>query len=141
MHAVEQLLIRRNKDGELGIDPSNLGEPIMRVVRYLAHNPADGETRVALAKLLSAQVTGSYGLPVIAAAMLKLAQETPVPLAQNLVTQQGAVGESDFDDIAPFVVGAMQWLAQQSIVIPGRTVLPETLITAPADGLSSFSPE
>lgn len=135
LHAVEQLLIRRNKDGELGIDPSNLGEPIMRVVRYLAHNPADGETRVALAKLLSAQVTGSYGLPVIAAAMLKLAQETPVPLAQNLVTQQGAVGESDFDDIAPFVVGAMQWLAQQSIVIPGRTVLPETLITAPADRL------
>ena len=36
---------------------------------------------MAFAKLLSVQVTGSYGLPVIAAATLKLAQGTPAPAA------------------------------------------------------------
>ena len=63
----------------------------MHVVRYLADNPADGETRIALAKLLSVQVTGSYGLPVIAAATLNLAQQTPVALSQGAATPQGPV--------------------------------------------------
>jgi hypothetical protein len=135
LHALEQLLIRRNEDGELGIHPADLDQPILALVRYLAQNPADGETRIALAKLLSVQVTGTYGLPVIAAATLKLAQETPVPTAQSAPTRQRAVGESDFSEIGPFFRAAMEWLAAQGMVVLGRTVLPETLITAPADRL------
>lgn len=128
LHAIEQLLIRRNEDGELGIDPADLNKPILALVCYLAQNPSDGETRVALARLLSVQVTGSYGLPVIAAATLKLAQEMPAPAARPAPARQRIIDESEFDEIGPFLRVAMEWLAAQGMVILGRTALPKTLV-------------
>lgn len=134
LHAIEQLLIRRDEHGGLGIDPADLDRPINSLLRYLAHNPADGETRRALAKLLSVRVTGTYGLPMIATATLKLVQAAPAPTGGS--TRLQARGQVDYEEIlTPFLKSALQWLADQGIVILGRTTLPAALLNGQADAL------
>jgi hypothetical protein len=134
LHAIEQLLIRRDEHGGLGIDPADLDQPVNSLLRYLAHNPADGETRQALAKLLSVRVTGTYGLPVIATATLKLLQAAPAPTGG--LTSLRARGKADYDEILmPFLKSALLWLADQRIVVLGRTTLPASLLNGQADTL------
>lgn len=134
LHAIEQLLIRRDEHGGLGIDPADLDRPVNSLLRYLACNPADGETRQALAKLLSVKVTGTYGLPVIATATLNLVQAAPAPTSGSTKLQAGE--QADYEEIlAPFLKSALQWLADQGIVVLGRTALPPALLNGQADAL------
>ncbi|WP_146770283.1 hypothetical protein [Mesorhizobium hawassense] len=134
LHAIEQLLIRRDEDGGLGIDPADLDRPVNALLGYLARNPADGETRQALAKLLSVKVTGTYGLPVIATATLKLVQATPAPTGN--APRLRARGQADYEEsLMPFLKSALQWLADQRVVALGRTTLPAALLNGQADTL------
>ncbi|QOF72459.1 hypothetical protein IG197_05110 [Aminobacter sp. SR38] len=134
LHAVEQLLIRRDQHGGLGIDPADLDLPVNALLGYLASSPADGETRQALAKLLSVKVTGTYGLPMIAAATLKLVQAAPAPTSNS--TGLRARGQADYEEsLMPFLKSALQWLADQGVVVLGRTTLPGPLLNGQADAL------
>lgn len=134
LHAIEQLLIRRDEHGGLGIDPADLDRPVRALLGYLALNPADGETRHALAKLLSVKVTGTYGLPVIATATLNLVQAAPAPTGNS--TRLQTRGQVDYEEsLMPFLKSALQWLADQGVVVLGRTTLPAALLNGQADVL------
>lgn len=132
LRAIEQLLIRRDEHGGLGIDPADLDRPVNALLGYLSRNPSDGETRQALAKLLSVKVTGTYGLPVIATATLKLMQAAPAPTGS--APRLRANGQVDFD-LMPFLKSALQWLASQQVVVLSRTTLPAALLNGQADTL------
>jgi hypothetical protein len=126
LRTVEQLLLSR------GIKPAELHEPVLELIRYLAANPLDGETRLALVNLLSVQVTGTYGVPVTAVATIALAhEEVTLVDARELTGIVRPVPE--FEDIKPFYKAATSWLSRQSPFVLGRTALPAELLTIPAD--------
>jgi len=134
LEVIEQLLIRRDDKGQLAIAPKDMRGPILTLVRYLANNPGDGGTRLAVCKLLSVQLTGTYGLPVIAAATLNLLEVTPRKIAADR-HDYPLTARPDFDDIKPFFKAALTWLSDQKFVLLGRTPLPATLITGSPDEL------
>ena len=132
LRTVEQLLLSRNEAGGLGIDPVGLQIPVLELIHYLAANPIDGETRLALAKLLSVQVTGTYGVPILALATIALAEQgTTIVDSPELTGILKRV--VDFEDIKPFYRAATLWLSRETPVVLGRTVLPAELLTIPAD--------
>jgi hypothetical protein len=132
LRTVEQLLLSRNESGGLGIDPVGLQIPVLELIHYLAANPVDGETRLALAKLLSFQVTGTYGVPVIALATIALAEHEPTIVDSPELT--GILKPvPEFENIKPFYQAATLWLSRETPVVLGRTVLPAELLTIPAD--------
>ena len=136
LRTVEQLLLSRNESGGLGIKPAALHTPVLELIRYLAANPLDGETRLALVKLLSVQLTGTYGVPVAAAATITLTQNDTTIVDGRELT--GIVKpDPEFERIKPFFEAALTWLDSQSPVVLGRTVLPAELLTVPADDIIS----
>jgi hypothetical protein len=136
LRIVEQLLLSRNEVGGLGIDPAKLQEPVLELIHYLAANPVDGETRLALAKLLSVQMTGTYGMPIIALATIALAEH-----GSTIVDSSELAGilkpVPEFEDIKPFFQEAISWLGRETPIVLGRTVLPAELLTVPADDVVS----
>ena len=130
LQTVEQMLLSQ------GIKPAELHEPVLELIRYLAANPLDGETRLALVNLLSVQVTGTYGVPVTVVATMTLASEEIALVNARELT--GIVKSApEFEDIMPFYEAAVSWLSRQSPFVLGRTALPAALVTIPPDDVIS----
>ena len=133
LQSIEQLLLQRTEGGALVVEPAELEQPVLELVRYLSQNPGDGLTRSGLTKLLSVQVSGSFGLPLIATAALNLAKKTiPVRESSQVETQPSANPD---DVLRAFFTTAIPWLDSQSPVVLGRLTLPAELFTAPPNEL------
>jgi len=103
---------------------------VVRIVEYLSTHPDDGETRLGLARLVSVQVCGSLGLPLIITATLDL-----VGRGFSLRDKEDSTGWSLEELLGrhPFVEGMFAWLEAESPLVPGRFTFPKDLVTESPD--------
>lgn len=131
--ALERVVLTRDDEGDIGIDPDTAGIAISHVVRYLAHHPADGSMRMRLVDVMSAQSMGGLGLAALATIALNLAREPSVPRPAPESGDRSA--RSSPEDVLAFMRVALPWLSDNGPIYLGRTTLPANLLTGPPDGL------
>jgi hypothetical protein len=130
IEVTERLFLSRDSTGNTAVGLEDIKLAVINIVKYLSRNPADSEIRMRLADLLSIQVSGSIGLALIAEATLDLTQRE-ISLRDKEVSR----GFSPEELLArrPFLTAAFAWLAAEAPVVLGRVVLPEELLTEPAE--------
>ena len=133
VRSVTEILLQRTDAGHLVVDPKDLREPVLKLIRYLSLKPEDSATRVALVRLLSIAVTGSFGLPIIAAVTLDLAKETAITLGSKVARDPSSAFSTD--DFMAFAKRGFEWMKEESPILAGKSVLPAELLNAPADEL------
>ena len=133
IRSVTEILLQRTGAGHLVVNPKDLYAPVLKLIRYLSLAPEDGATRIALVRLLSISVTGSFGLPIIAAVTLELAQETAIVPGKKVAENPSSTFSTD--DLMTFGKRGFEWMKNESPILIGRSVLPAELLTAPADDL------
>ena len=131
--ALERVVLTRDDEGDIGIDPDTAGSAISHVLRYLAHHPADGSMRMRLVDVMSAQSMGGLGLAALATVALNLAREPSVPRTAPQLGDRPV--RSSPEDVLAFMKVALPWLSDNGPIYLGRTTLPVNLLTGPADGL------
>ncbi|UOV05451.1 CHAT domain-containing protein [Pseudoxanthomonas mexicana] len=106
-----------------------LPDAVLFILRYLAVHPADTASRERLDELLSVDVAGIVGVALLAHSLLRLTGAPPaVPAAVPV-----AEDELDAERFLAFYRAAVGWLSQQRAVDLATVVLPEHLLTLPAD--------
>jgi tetratricopeptide (TPR) repeat protein len=107
-----------------------LADAVMFILLYLAVHPADTASRERLDELLSVDVAGVVGIALLAHALLRLAEAlAPVPAALDPVAEV----DVDNDQFMSFYRGALEWINRQRAVDLATIMLPEQLLTIPAD--------
>lgn len=133
LNIVEDLTLTRDQQGRLVISGEQLKDAIAKVIAYLAENPTDSHTRSRLAKILSLEITGTMGMALIAALVLDFMRRPLTPI--NIDRPRGLSPEQ-LSGKLDLIKNAWGWLDSQSPVMLGRIVLPERLLTVPADELA-----
>lgn len=133
LNIVEDLTLTRDEQGHLVISGEQLKDAIAKVIAYLAENPTDGHTRSRLAKILSLEVTGTMGMALIAALVLDFMRW---PLTPIEIDRPRGLSPEQLSRRLDLIKNAWGWLDSQSPVMLGRIVLPERLLTVPADDLA-----
>lgn len=133
LNALEQLLLTRDEENELAIDEELSREGIAYVIQYLSQHPKDAGLRMRLADLLSAQSMGLLGLAFVAQAAVTFVKG-PLQL-RNVRSLDEWTKAPPPADIFGFMKGALPWLHSAAPIFIGRTVIPEALLTLPADSL------
>jgi hypothetical protein len=103
---------------------------VLALVERLAADPTNQGLRVSLTGLVQPSISGSTGIALMAAIVLKLASR-PITLAKR-----NARGVEHMDWLLArtnFLKATFDWLKEQEPVVIGRVVLPDSLLTEPAD--------
>lgn len=133
LNIVEDLTLSRDEQGRLVISGDQLKDAIEKVISYLAENPTDTSTRSRLAKVLSLEITGTMGVALIAVLSLDFMRR---PLTPIVVDRPKGLSVDQLSSRLDLVGNAWRWLDSQSPVMLGKIVLPEHLLTVPADDLA-----
>jgi hypothetical protein len=120
--------------GALPISDERIETAVLSLVERLAGDPTNQRLRVRLAGLVQPSVSGSTGLALMAAIVLKLASR-PVALKKRVV--RAAVQIDWLLQHKTFVDAAFAWLSDQQPVVIGRVVMPNALVTESADEVVS----
>lgn len=120
--------------GAMPLSEESVETAVVTLVKRLAADPSNQGLRVRLAGLIQPSITGSTGLGLMAAAVLELAAR-PTTLAKREF-HAGAQMEWLLRRKA-FLKSAFTWLSEQQPVVIGRVVMPDTLLTEPADDVVS----
>lgn len=131
--ALERVVLTRDDEGDIGIDPNTAGIAISHVLRYLARHPADGSMRMRLVDVMSAQSMGGLGLAALATVALNLAREPSAPRTAPDLGDRPA--RSSPGAVLDFMKVALPWLSDNGPIYLGWTTLPSNLLTGPPDGL------
>lgn len=101
---------------------------------FLARHPADDSVRSNLISLLSVESCGNLGMPLIAMAMLELAE---VGIGLTPLEPLLAETEADLlsDEVKASMVNALRWMGERGGGEPGVTVIPRELIVASPDAV------
>lgn len=108
-----------------------LADAVLFVLLYLAIHPKDTASRERLVELLSVDIAGTVGVALFAHTLLRLAS-APVDEAVS-TAPLGAECEIDAAQFMPFYRAAVEWLNRQRAIDLASVVLPEYLLTLPAD--------
>lgn len=130
LETVESVLLSRNPNGELPIEPEQLKRLIKHVISYLSAHPSDGSTRLRLTGLLSAASSGRMGLILIASATLDFVQR---PIALREKERVRGLSASELVKKKTFIQNAFAWLDSEAPLMPIGAILPVSLVTEPAD--------
>lgn len=122
------------RKGALPVSDEGIETAVLALIERLAADPTNQGLRVGLAGLVQPSVSGSTGLALMAAIVLKLASR-PVALAKRDVP---AAARMDWLlQRTAFLNAAFGWLQDQQPVVIGRVVIPDALLTEPADEVVS----
>lgn len=133
LNIVEDLSLSRDEQDRLVISGNQLKTAIEMVITYLADNPTDSHTRSRLARVLSLEVTGTVGMALIAVIALDFMRRPLTPIS---IDRPEGLSPEQLSDKLDVIKNAWNWLDSQSPIMFGRTVLPESLLTVPADDLA-----
>jgi hypothetical protein len=120
--------------GALPISDESIETAVLALVERLAADPSNHRLRVRLAGLVQPSVTGSTGLALMAAVVLKLAAR-PITLTKREI--HAAAQMEGLLQHNAFLRPAFAWLSEQQPLVIGRVVMPDTLLTEPADEVIS----
>ena len=133
IHTTFQILLKREKNGNLQITGDQLAVPVVAVLNYLTDSPTDGRTRLELAELLSFETSGALGLAVLVSITLNRASTTgAVPPKRTLEPTDSATSEID---LSSFLENAYEWMAGESPVLLHLIKMPASLLPAPPDAI------
>jgi len=135
---VEELFVNRKREEGSEVSAEQLQRLLTVVVRYLAANPSDGAMRVRLSRLLAVDMSGSYGLPLIAAIALEFFK-TPLSLRSRRTQNRFSI--EDLLAQKSIIENAFAWLEAESPVLLGRLMLPTPLLAdlSPDDLVSGIA--
>ncbi|TAY30834.1 hypothetical protein ELH88_28300 (plasmid) [Rhizobium ruizarguesonis] len=133
LNIVEDLTLSRDEQGNRVISGDQLKDAIGRVISYLAENPNDIYTRSRLAKVLSLEITGTMGVALIAILSLDFMRRPLTPIA---IDRPKGLSAEQLSNRLDLIGNAWRWLDSQSPIMLGKVVLPEHLLTVPADDLA-----
>lgn len=134
LRAMRQLMISRSDTGAAVIDPSELEEPCLEIVRYLAARPDSGQLRTTFAELLSVQISGSYGVPLLARTVLTLSgEERLITPELDELEQAGVDGDEYRTLFNAFFCAVIEWMDRESPLFPERARLPVELLEGPLE--------
>ncbi|WP_348635254.1 CHAT domain-containing protein [Rhizobium sp. PvP099] len=133
LNIVEDLTLSRDEQGRLVISGDQLKDAIEKVISYLAENPTDTYIRSRLAKILSLEITGTMGVALIAVLSLDFMRRPLTPIA---IDRPKGLSADQLSTRLDLIGNAWKWLDSQSPVMLGKVVLPEHLLTVPADDLA-----
>lgn len=105
--------------------------PLEHIVRHLAKHPGAARLRVELSTTLSVETAGIVGLPMLAS----LAISAAAVGAKNVTLPTESPAESSSDEFEAFIKNAYAWLAAQTVIEPGMTRLPESIVGGRAAAL------
>ncbi len=105
--------------------------------RFLARHPEDRGVRSGLITLLSVESCGDMGIPLVALAMLDIAQRG-VHLTRPSVDAEIERSEQPDEAVLASMTSAMQWLGDLGGGEPGVTVVPRELLVANPDDVVRF---
>jgi hypothetical protein len=133
VEVVEAIFLSATK-GALPVSDEQIETAVLALVERLAANPTNQRLRVRLAGLVQFSVSGSTGLALMAALVLRLASR-PIALAKRELT---SVAHADWLlQHKDFLEASFAWLKDQQPVVIGRVVMPGELLTEPADEVLS----
>jgi hypothetical protein len=134
IEVLEAVLLFGGKGGTLPISVERVHLAVLALVDRLAADPSNQTLRNALVRLVQPYVAGTTGLGLLASVVLKLAAR-PITLGRR-----EALGKAGMDwllERESFLNNAFGWLKEQQPVVIGRVVLPQGLLTEPADEVVS----
>lgn len=121
--------------GRLLLDEQVDNQLVLNVIEWLAHElarlPHDSAMRHRLAKLVSPEVLGSSGLPIVAAVVLSLFRRPITPRSVKPLSQRPKA--SGPDELWLLIERGMKWLVEERPIVIGRRVFPAEMMNVPAD--------
>ncbi len=134
LNTLEALLLASGKDGQWPVPRERFQAAVLLLIERLAANPDNRALRVGLVDLMQPAVAGTTGLALMAMLVLQLASR-PIELRKG-----GAPGRAGMDwlmERKAFLKAGFDWMKAEEPVVIGRSVLPATLLTEPADEVVS----
>lgn len=128
--------------GRLVLDAQIDDDLVLHVVEWLtgevARLPSDGFLRLRLARLVSPEILGSNGLPVIATVVLSLFNRAVQPGSVVPLDQRTAA--CSLDDTRELFARGVKWLATEKPIVLGARRFPPELLNVPAEqAMAGFS--
>ena len=144
-HRQLALAITMLERGRLLLDEQVDNRLALKVIEWLARElarlPHDAAMRHRLAHLVSPEVLGSNGLPMIAAVVLALFRRPFTPRSVTPLDRRPKASKPD--DLWQLIERGMIWLAKERPIVIGRRVFPAEMMNVPADealtGLQSLT--
>jgi hypothetical protein len=134
LEVLEAILLLAGEGGELPVPVERVQAAVLSLIERLAANPGNKALRFGLARLVQPPVAGMTGLALMAFLVLKLASR---PIRLHKRRSPGKTHLDWLPEHLPFVNAVFGWLKSEEPVVIGRSVLPETLLTEPADEVVS----
>lgn len=134
VEVLEAILLRAGSGFALPVPSKRVQAAVLALIDRLAADPTKRALRFGLARLVQPSVAGTAGVALMASVVLELASR-PITLAKR-----EAPGHSRIDwllERKSFLEVALAWLEEQQPVVIGRIVLPNALLTEPADEIVS----
>lgn len=135
LRILENILLHKGKSGALPVPMEDFHAAIISLIERLAAKPENQGLRGNLAHLIQPSVAGTMGLALMAFIVLNLASRAPVRLEKRR-----SLGKADVNwllERESFLHGAFDWLENEGPIVIGRSKLPESLLTEPADEVVS----
>ena len=134
LETLKALFLVSTKGGGWPVPLERFQTAILALVERLASNPENRRLRVGLSSLLQPDVAGTAGVALLAALALQLVSR-PLELRKR-----AALEGTSMDwliERKPFLNAAFAWMKAEEPVMVGRSVLPDELLTEPADEVVS----
>jgi hypothetical protein len=134
--AIRHRLLERAPDGRnLVVSGDELVPPVIAAIRYLSANPTDGTIRQRLTSLLAPETSGMMGFAILISIAHQLASKTELKERTTEATSHTEGQPTSMEEIMEATRKVFEWIARESPVLPGFTILPKDLIEVPVDDL------
>ena len=133
MEVLEAAILWKTKT-DAPIFDENIHQAMLALVERLAEDPTDQRLRSDLTRLVLPSVHGHTGLALMVAIVLNLTRR-PVKLTGREAAH--GTGMERLLQRKTFLRSAFTWLSHESPVLLGRIVMPQALLTEPADEVVS----
>jgi hypothetical protein len=134
LKTLQEILLHVQKGGELPVSLEQIQEAVLSLIKQLAADPSNQALRIGLADLLQPSVAGMTGLALMAKLVHDLVSR-PIRLVKRRL--QRTTDARWFAAHESFLNSAFSWLQSEGLVIIGKSVLPKSLLTEPADQIVS----
>ena len=134
LEVLEAILLLAGKDGAMPVPSEQVQAAVLSLIERLAANPDKQALRLGLTRLVQPSLAGMTGLALMASVVLHLASR-PIRLQKR-----GSLGKANADWLLEhnqFLDAALGWMKGEAPLVIGRFVLPERLLTEPADEIAS----
>ena len=134
LQVLEEILLLARKGGVLLVPSDEVQAAVLSLIERLAANPNNHALRFALVRLVQPSVAGTMGMALMASVVLNLFSR-PIRIQKQPTSSQ--VGVDWIQNHKVFVETVFEWLASEAPVVIGTAILPEHLLTEPADEVVS----